>query len=353
MKNNDVSGQESLPELVSVYLRDLIKKTGGINGPIGRQFIMQEKQHVWSKNAYDNDPLDEDEHEVAPGLVYKYHGSITKNGTIPTKGRALWTVTRFCSSYCRFCTRGREVGLPAGKSKTTGPTLLQKTFLSDDDVKKAISYLKSHKEINEVVVSGGDPLITPKDYLTKIISELVKLQIKGDIQIIRVGTRLPIVNPIMIQKWHYDLLRTITNPYLMIHINHPAELTKESLSVLEQFRKQCFATVMSQTVLLKGINNDPQTLIDLFNLMSVNAIRPYYIYQCDPVPWAKDSIVTPRNVINLWKKVRPRLSGIAATARLVIDVPHGYGKIPLPEGDAWNVDYSGFTDFKRKKFRFQ
>jgi lysine 2,3-aminomutase len=277
---------------------------------------------------------------VAPGLMYKYHGTVAKNGTILTYGRALWMITRFCSSYCRFCTRGREVGQP-------------KPLLSDSEIKKAISYLRQHKEINEVIISGGDPLTAPKNYLTKIIRGLVSLQKKGQIQIIRIGTRLPIANPTVIQPWHYDLIKTITNPYIMVHINHSSELTKESLAVLERFRKKCYATVMSQTVLLKGINDDAQTLIDLFNLMAVNAIRPYYIYQCDPVPWAKQFIVPPKKVVELWKQVRPRLSGVAATARLVIDVPHGYGKIPLPEGDAWKVDYTIFRDFKKKKFDFK
>jgi lysine 2,3-aminomutase len=352
MKKMSHVKQESLPELVSPYLRTLIEKTGGLDGPIGKQFVMQESQHAWSSNAYDNDPLDEDEHEVAPGLVYKYRGTFSTNGTVQTYGRALFTITRFCSSYCRFCTRGREVGLPTIKNKTNGPTLVQKPFLSDDDIKKSLSYLATHKEINEVIISGGDALISPKEYLTKIIHGLVSLQKKNQIQIIRIGTRLPIVNPQLIKDWHYDLIKTIKNPYLMVHINHPYELTKESRAVLQQFREQCFATIMSQTVLLKGVNDNPETLIGLFNLLAANAIRPYYVFQCDPVPWAKQFIVSPKKVIELWKHVRPQLSGVAATARFVIDVPHGYGKIPLPEGDAWNVDHTGYRDFKKKKFEF-
>jgi len=349
MKKNTVSGEESLPEVVSGYLRDLIKKTGGVDGPIGKQFIMQKSQFL-NQGMDDDDPLDEEEHEVAPGLVYKYRGVIDKNGTILTYGRVLWMVTRICASYCRFCTRGREI-LPITKNNSLNSC--QKPLLSDSDIKKAILYLRNHKEINEVIISGGDPLITPKDYLTKIINELTSLQKKNQIQIIRIGTRLPIVNPCAIQQWHYDLIKTIVNPYIMVHINHPTELTKETSLVWEQFRKQCNATIMSQTVLLKDINDNPQTLIDLFNLMVSKAIRPYYVYQCDPVPWAKRFIVPPEKVVKLWKQVRPRLSGLAATARLVIDVPHGYGKIPLPEGGAWKADYKIFRDFKKKKFIFE
>jgi lysine 2,3-aminomutase len=351
MKKQHVSN-DTLPEVVSPYLRDLIEKTGGKHGPIGKQFIMQMEDHAWNTGSLDADPLEEDEHEVAPGLVYKYEGTIDKKGNVITYGRALWTITRFCSSYCRFCTRGREVGIPATKNLSHGSTLMQKPFLSDDDIEKTIAFFRNHKEINEIILSGGDPLVSPQSYLTKIITALSTLQKEGNLSIIRIGTRLPIANPLHIQQWHYDLIAKIRNPYLMVHINHPEELTKESIEVLNTFRKTCYATIMSQSVLLRGINDDPQTLKNLFVQLTINGIRPYYVFQCDPVPWAKEFIVSPKKAIALWQKLRPQLSGIAATARLVIDVPHGYGKIPVPEGDAWTIDYSNYTDFKHHTFPF-
>lgn len=313
-----------LPEVISPYLLGLINKTGGINGPLGRQFIAQpgKEKKYYQKGTID--PLIEDQYEVAPGLIYKYNG------------RVLWIVTRFCSSYCRFCTRGREVGIP-------------KPPLIDKEIGQVFTYLGKHPEINEVILSGGDPLIAPRDYLSKIINGLVKLQKKGPLEIIRIGTRLPITNPLLVKNWHYQLLAKIKNPYLMVHINHPAELTIQTLGVLNGFRKKSGALILSQTVLLKGVNDSAKTLSQLFNKMVKEGIRPYYLYQNDPVYWAKHFTVPIKRAIRLWQQLRPRLSGLAATARFVIDTPFGFGKIPIPEGNAWKVDYSYFYDFKKKK----
>lgn len=339
----------SLPEIISPYLLKLIQKTGGKDGPIGLQFVAQpdlEKKYYSPNKA---DPLSEDKYEVAPGLVYKYRGKINKNGQVLFYGRVLWTITRFCASYCRFCTRGREVGLLKNNNLKSKAAITHQRFLSDKQITKVFDFLKNKKAINELIISGGDPLTTPKDYLTKIIGGLAKLQKDQDLSIIRLGTRLPVSNPPAIQPWHYQLLAEIKNPYLMVHINHPAELTKQTIEVLDNFRKISGAAVMSQTVLLKGVNDNVQTLNDLFVKMAEKGIRPYYIYQNDPVYWAKHFTVPVKKAIKLWGRLRPRLSGIAATARFVIDTPYGFGKIPIPEGNAWKVDYKNFWDFRKKK----
>lgn len=340
----------ALPEVVSPYIKNLIEKTGGIDGPIGRQFIANpelEKKY-YKKGA--KDPLIEDENEVAPGLVYKYRGKIHK-GKVLWYGRVLWTISRYCATYCRFCTRGREVGLPANKSNGGKSFLANNPFLKDDDIKKVIDFLKAHKEINEVIISGGDPLVTPREYLEKIITNLTRLQKENHIKIIRIGTRVPITNPYLIKDYHYEIVSKIKNPYLMVHINHPAELTEESLNVINNFRKKTNANVLSQSVLLKGVNDSWQTLYELFYKLTEEGIRPYYLFQNDPVYWAKHFTVPLRRAIKIWEKLRPKISGIAGTARFVIDVPFGFGKIPIPEGKAWKVDYKYFFDFKGKKHR--
>ncbi len=339
-----------LPEIISPYLLKLIKKTGGIKGPIGLQFVSQPSLENKYYSEKELDPLIEDKYEVAPGLVYKYRGKIAKDGKILYYGRVLWTVTRFCASYCRFCTRGREVGLVNSNNNLAKKANIgDQYFLSDKQIKQVINFLKTKKEINELIISGGDPLTCPKDYLKKIIINSAKLQQSKDLKIIRLGTRLPISNPLIIKPWHYQLLKKIKNLYLMVHINHPSELTKVALKVINNFRKISGATVMSQTVLLKGVNDNSQILYDLFVKMTEEGIRPYYLYQNDPVYWAKHFTVPIKKAISIWGKLRPKLSGIAATARFVMDTPYGFGKIPLPEGNAWKVDYKGFRDFKGKK----
>jgi lysine 2,3-aminomutase len=338
-----------LPEIVSPYILKLIEETGGVKGPIGLQFIAQPEKERGKKGKDGMDPLVEDEHEVAPGLVYKYRGKKGKDGKIIYFGRVLWTVTRFCATYCRFCTRGREVGISPAIKTTSCARIAQKAFLSDEEIEEVFKFLKRHKEINEVIISGGDPLVMPETYLSKIVDGLSALQKSGDIDILRLGTRLPIVNPDAIKDWHYNLLGKIKHLNLMVHINHPAELTEKSIKILESFIEKSGVNVNAQTVFLKGVNDSVEVLYELFMKMAKNGIRPYYLFQNDAVNWATHFTVPIKKGINIWKKLRPRLSGIVATARFVIDTPFGYGKIPVPEGDAWDVDYSSFTDFKRKK----
>ena len=340
----------SLPEIISPYMQKLIALTGGIDGPLGRQFIARpdKESRFYKKGVFD--PLIEEKYEVAPGLIYKYKGKVDSRGEVVYYGRALWTIARFCATYCRFCTRGREVGLsPTAGRHRKGSTIARRPFLSDAQIDKALAFLSKRAELNEVILSGGDPLVTDCDYLTKIINGLVRLQKESKITVVRIGTRLPVTNPLIVADWHYRLLAKIKNPYLMVHINHPAELTRQTVAVLDRFRKQSGVTVMSQSVLLKGVNDSVETLYRLFVKMTEEGIRPYYLYQNDPVYWAAHFTVPIKRAIKIWQQLRPRLSGIAATARFVVDTPFGHGKIPLPEGDAWQVDYRHFSDFKHQK----
>lgn len=345
-----------LPEMISPYMLDLITKTGGPKGPIGLQFIAQpEKEKRFyvikkglaaCKNSLD--PLSEDLHEIAPGVIYKYRGKINKNGPpghrkgkITQYGRILWTITRLCATYCRFCTRGRKVGMPA--------TGTQKFFLSDKEISHVFRLLKTHPEINEVILSGGDPLTCPEPYLTKIIHGLSRLQKQGYVDIVRIGTRLPIHNPLAIQNWHYRLLSQIKNPYIMLHINHPAELTQQTKTVLYNFRKIAMASILSQTVFLKGVNDNADTLHELFINLTKEGIRPYYLLNNDHVYWARHFLVPIKKAVKIWSKLRPRLSGIVDTAKFIIDVADGHGKITIPEGNFWNFNLNHFRDFKGEK----
>lgn len=335
----------TLPEVISPYMRELIAKTGGKDGPIGRQFIFNTND--FDKPSKHSDPLIEEKHEVAPGVIYKYRGKLDKNGNVVYHGRVLWTISRFCATYCRFCFRGRLVGLPAKHSKEKGETLLQKPYLTSDDIAAVIDYIKNHKEINEVILSGGDPLISPHKYLEEIIHRLVELQKTGTIDFIRIHTRAPITNPLSIHKWHFDVIKKIQDPHIVLHINHPLELTDEVKERIKQFRKSG-ALLFSQSVLLNGVNDSVETLYSLFTDLSKLGVRPYYLHHNDPVYWAQSFTVPLQKGIQLWQELRRRLSGIASTAKFVIDTPYGYGKIPIPEGK-WSENYTTFVDFEGKK----
>lgn len=337
-----------LPEAISPYMVQLIRRTGGIDGPLGMQFVARpDKERRFSKKFMD--PLNEDHHEIAPGVVYKYRGKLNKDGSVAYYGRVLWTVTRLCATYCRFCTRGREVGLPPHIKTESSATIANKFFLSDEEIDQVIQFLKDHKEVNEVILSGGDPLTASQAYLNKIIPRLAELQSEGHLDIVRIGSRLPVHNPLAISDFHYELLAQLKNPYLMLHVNHPFELTEETLHVLKNFRRISLASVLSQTVFLKGVNDSVEVLYELFTTLAREGIRPYYLFQNDPVYWAQHFTVPIKRAVKIWSKLRPKLSGVAATARFVVDVPFGYGKVPFPEGGAWDSDLSHFYDFKGKR----
>jgi lysine 2,3-aminomutase len=129
----------------------------------------------------------------------------------------------------------------------------------------------------------------------------------------------------MIKSWHYSIIARIKNPYLVFHINHPNEITKDFLQVSDNFRKKCLALVLSQSVLLKGINDNQKILCNLFTQLTVNGIRPYYLHYPDPVPWADKYRLPLKDAKKLWHSLRPNLSGIAATAKFMIEKP-GKGK---------------------------
>lgn len=273
---------------------------------------------------YNSDPLQEKKYQVAPGLIYKY------------KGRILWLISNQCSSQCNFCFRKNF--------------LKKHCLLTSEEIKKGLQFIKNNQEIKEVILSGGDPLFTPQQYLENFINELVSFQQKGIIDIIRFHTRLPISNPDAIKTWHFQLIAKIKNSYIVIHINHPNELTNKSIKIINNLRKKAGAIILSQSVLLKGINDSTKTLMQLFNLLVKEGIQPYYLHQNDIYPWTKKYSVPIKKAIKIWRALRPRLSGIAATARFVIDTPYGNGKIAFPEGDAWEINYSYFRDYKKKKY---
>ncbi len=342
-----------LPEVLNPYLTDLIIQTGGVDGPIGRQFIAQPELEKAVTHESLSDPLLEEEHEVAPGLVYKYEGGEDEHGKYP--GRALFTITRNCAAYCRYCTRGREVGIPATKEGPLGGALSHTAHLSREQVDESFDFVMSHPEINEIILSGGDPMTVNPEALNYIFGRLGQMQEQGQLDIVRIGTRLPIHNPRAIKPHHLEALSHLHHPRLMIHMNHPAELTEEALEALHHMQKasEDVGVVMSQSVLLRGVNDSPDTLRQLFNKVAKEGFVPYYVYQNDEVDWAEHFTVPLPEAYEIWSKVRPVLSGVAATARLVIDTPQGYGKIPLPEGGAWDVNFSsGFRDFKGEEKSF-
>lgn len=347
-----------IPEVLPQYIKERILEERknvpeGKKGPFELQFVAQPELEKRNFRGELTDSLHEREHMVAPGLVVKYPGEVDENGEIIRHGRALWTITYNCAAYCRFCTRATEVGVPKG-FQLTPESAPHVPHLSDEQIIETLRYIENASEkqgLREVILSGGDPLTINPQTLQRVLKHLGDLVRVGTLDIVRIGTRLPIQNPRAFKEAHYKAIQELDVPHMMIHVNHPDELTSETLEVWKKLRHECGAVIRTQTVLLKGVNDDPKTLYELFRKIVVNGGCPYYLYQNDPVYWGGHFTVPIREAIQIWQELRKDgKSGLATTAKFVIDAPDrngksGYGKIVVPEGGAWQTDYEqGFLD---------
>ncbi len=200
------------------------------------------------------DPLGEEVHEVAPDLVQRY------------PDRVLLLVSDRCSVYCRFCTRSRMVGAGGGAR-------------SLERLEAALSYIRNHPEVSDVIISGGDPLVMSTSKLVGIVQAVRDIP---SVQTIRLATRVPVTLPQRITSELLAALRPLHPLWVMTHFNHPKELTPESTAACRKLADAGFP-VMNQTVLLRGINDDAATLTALFRGLVRERVRPYYLLQMDPV----------------------------------------------------------------------
>ncbi len=265
--------------------------------PIRRQAVPVEDEYQLSPNDM-IDPLGEDSHMPVPGLVHRY------------PDRVLLLVVEVCSMYCRFCTRSRVVGTSAGFSKPM-------------NIDHAIDYIKAHRKIRDVLISGGDPLTLSDDRLDDVLG---KLRAIPHVEFIRIGTRNPVTLPYRVTEALCDVLKK-HKPWISLHFNHPKEVTPA-------VRKACGMLadsglpLGSQTVLLKGINDRPAIMKKLFHELLKTRVRPYYIYQCDPVKGTAHFRTSVGAGVAIIEKLRGHTTGYAVPT-FVVDGPGGGGKIPL------------------------
>ncbi|HMI88902.1 MAG TPA: KamA family radical SAM protein [Polyangiaceae bacterium] len=266
--------------------------------PIRRQCVphIAEDREVPGDMA---DPLGEVAHEVARDLVCRY------------PDRALLLVSDRCSVYCRFCTRSRMVGAGGGVR-----TLEQ--------LAPAFAWLAEHPEVRDVIVSGGDPLVMSTDRLARVLGRLREIP---SVETIRLATRVPVTLPARITDELVEALRAHHPIWVMTHFNHPKELTAAAREACLRLVDAGFP-VMNQTVLLRGINDDRDTLERLFRGLVRWRVRPYYLLQADPVR-GTSHLRTPIDTgLRLMEELQGRLSGIALP-KLIVDTPGGLGKVPI------------------------
>ncbi|MDH5671104.1 MAG: KamA family radical SAM protein [Myxococcales bacterium] len=257
------------------------------------------------------DPLGEEQHLVAPHLVQRY------------PDRVLLLATDRCAVYCRYCTRSRMVGSGGGSTPL-------------GQLQPALDHIKSHPEIADVIISGGDPLVLSDGRLAELLSALAAID---SVLYVRIASRTPVTLPQRITPELCRALRSHPAPWLMTHFNHPRELTPESRAACARLADHGIP-VMNQCVLLRGVNDDAATLEALFRGLVRTRVRPYYLLQADPVRGTGHLRTPLGQGIELMAALQGRVSGIALP-KLIVDTPGGRGKVPV--GRDYIVAREGLT----------
>ena len=248
---------------------------------------------------HQEDPLGETKHSPVPRIIHRY------------PDRVLFLVTDFCGIYCRYCTRKY---FTAQGNHTVSP----------QDYQKALQYIQNNQGIREVILSGGDPLTLSNNKIKNILQDLRSIP---HIEIIRIGSRMPVVCPFRIDEELIDLLKTHQPVFLMTHFNHPKELTAECVQHLLNLCNNGIC-VYNQMVLLNGVNNHPAVVQALNRRLLFIRVQPYYMFQCDPSKGTEHFRTTIENSKWIQKELWGVLSGLA-TPRLSMDLPYGGGKVEL------------------------
>ena len=282
------------PLRITPYYLDLIREAGD---PIWRQCVPDAAELAEDEELAD--PLNEEALSPVPAIVHRY------------PDRVLFLVSGTCATYCRFCTRKRKVGCPSMR-------------VSFQEVLDGIAYIAKTPGVSDVLLSGGDPLMMSDLLLEDILGRLRAIP---HVEIIRIGTRMPVTLPDRITDGLCKMLRRFAPLYVNTHFNHPRELTP---AAAEACRRLADAGVVlgNQTVLLRGVNDDAEVMAALFRGLLRLRVRPYYLHQMDLVRGTGHFRTKVEQGIGILKALRGQVSGLAIP-HYVIDLPGGKGKIPV------------------------
>ena len=279
--------------------------------PIARQF-MPDPRELDHRPEESPDPIGDNRHSPVEGVVHRY------------RDRALLKVVHICPVYCRFCFRREMIG-PNGEPS-----------LSPQALDRAIAYIESHSEIREVILTGGDPFILSARRVLQLTNRLAAI---AHVKTLRWHTRLPIVDPQRITEEFVAALKSASAAtYVAIHANHPREFTPAARTACARIGRAGIA-MLSQSVLLKGVNDDVDVLESLMRAFVENRIKPYYLHHADLAPGTSHFRTTIDEGLALMRALRTRLPG-AALPTYVLDIPGGYSKANL-ESDALEIAPNG------------
>ena len=293
----------SLPVGITPYYASRMSLTDAME-PLRRTHIMVGQEFLRVPGEED-DPLGEDHDMATPGLVHRY------------PDRVLFLTTGFCATYCRYCTRSRMVGNAGGEY-----------HFSTHEWEKALAYIEAHTEVRDVLLSGGDPLSIGDDKLDYLLGRLRRIR---HVEFVRIGTKIPVVLPQRVTRDLVKMLKKHHPLWMSLHFTHPAEFSPE---VTEATARLADAGIPlgSQTVLLKDINDDVGVMKTLMHGLLQRRVRPYYLYQCDPISGSAHFRTTVDKGVEIIRSLRGHTTGYAVPT-FVVDAPGGGGKIPV------NPDY--------------
>jgi len=292
-----VQAKSMLPVSITPYYMSLVSRDDR-NQPLRRTVIPSTREFFKAPGEAD-DPLGEEADSPIPGLVHRY------------PDRVLLLVTDFCSSYCRYCTRSRMVG--------QGHIAPQEARLE-----KAFEYIRSTPAVRDVLISGGDPLALSDERLDWILGSLREIP---HVEFIRIGTKMPAVLPQRITPALCRMLRKHHPLWMSLHFIHPDECTPESFLACTRLA-DAGIPLGSQTVLLKDVNDNVETMKKLVHRLLMMRVRPYYLYQCDPISGSEHFRTPVSKGLEIIAGLRGYTTGYAVP-NYVIDAPGGGGKIPL------------------------
>lgn len=271
-----------------------------VDDPIWRQCVPDPRELIETGMV---DPLGEENLSPVPAVIHRY------------PDRVIFLVSGSCATYCRFCTRKRKVGC-RGLS------------LSFRELREGIDYIAATPQIRDVIFSGGDPLLLPDSVLGDL---LTRVQAIPHVEIIRIGTRVPVTLPERVTDKLCRLLKTFAPLYLNTHFNHPRELTPEAAEACGKLADSG-VVLGNQTVLLRGVNDQSEVIIQLFRGLLKMRVRPYYLHQMDLVLGTEHFRSPIQTGLDIMKNLRGPVSGLA-NPYYVIDLPGGKGKVPLVPDD--------------------
>lgn len=291
--------------------------------PIARQYLPTAEELKTTPDELE-DPIGDDAHSPVKGIVHRY------------PDRVLLKAVHVCAVYCRFCFRREKVG-PGSE------------MLNREELQKALAYIRNTPAIWEVILTGGDPFVLSPRRLREIMDALNEIP---HVQVIRFHTRVPVADPSRVTDELVGALQSDKAVYVVFHANHPRELTDKVKAVARKFAKAGIP-LLSQSTLLKGVNNDAKVLEQLFRAFTAMKVKPYYLHHPDLAPGTGHFRLTIKEGQELTAQLQGKMSGIAQP-HYMLDIPGGFGKVPVSR--QWiseTEDGYDVTDFKGDTHKYK